>query len=208
MDILLNPNIAYLVLVAGFLLAILALLSPGTGLLEISAVFALLLAGWGVYNLPINPWAMGVLIFGVFPFLLAVRKSGRPVFLVVSILALVIGSAFLFQGNGWQPAVHPILATVVSALTAGFSWVATRKIMEAESSQPSHDLSALLGALGEAKTDLHPEGTVQVAGELWSARSKAFIQADAPVRVIGREGFMLEVEPANGYHPQAAGEHP
>ena len=34
------------------------------------------------------------------------------------------------------------------------------------------DLSALVGQMGEAKTRVHKEGSVQVDGELWSARSQ------------------------------------
>jgi membrane-bound serine protease (ClpP class) len=206
MEILLNPNIAYLLLVAGIVLSLLALLSPGTGLLEIGALSALLLAGWGVYNLPINPWALVVLLVGGLLFILAIRKSGQPIFLVISILALLVGSAFLFRGQGWQPAVNPLLALVVSGLSAGFFWVAARKALEAERMRPTHDLETLIGAIGETKTAIGldtetQEGTVQVAGELWSARSQKPIPADAPVRIIGREGFILEVEPENGQQP-------
>ena len=197
MDILLNPNIAYLLLVSGLVMAALALISPGTGLLEIGALFALLLAGWGVYNIPVHFWALGALLLGAVLFILALRKSSQPVFLVISILALVFGSAFLFRGTGWQPAVHPALAGVVSALTVVFFWVAARKAIEAEQIRPTHDLDVLIGAVGEAKTDIHPEGTVQVAGELWSAHSQNPIQAEASIRVVRREGLILEVEPTN-----------
>lgn len=120
-DFFLDPNIAYLFLVAGFSLAIMAILTPGTGLFEIGALFALLLAGWGVYNLPVNYWALAVLLLGVIPFILAVRRSGRMLFLVIALLALVFGSAYLFRGEmWWQPAVNPILALVVSLLMGGF----------------------------------------------------------------------------------------
>jgi membrane-bound serine protease (ClpP class) len=98
--------------------------------------------------------------------------------------------------------VNPVLALVTSTLTAGFLWIVFRKILETEQMRPTHDLDALIGMLGEAKTDLQLEGTVQVAGELWSARSTSPIQADAPVRVVGREGFILEVEPKDGHQPQ------
>lgn len=195
MDALLNPNIAYLLLVAGFVLAVLAVLSPGTGLLEIGTLFALLLAGYAVYNIPINIWALLILLLGVIPFLLAVRKSGKLVFLVISILALVIGSAFLFRGETWWlPAVNPILAIITSTLTAVFFWIAARKTLEAEEARPTHDLSILIGATGEAKTDIDDTGSVQVSGELWTARSQKPILAGSPVRVISREGFILEVE--------------
>ena len=197
-DILLNPNVAYLLLVAGFTFATLSLLAPGTGLLEIGALFALLLAGWGIYNLPVNFWALGVLLLGVFPFLLAVRRSGRMMFLGISILALVVGSAFLFRGEGWRPAVDPILALLVSVLVTGFFWVVVQKTLEAERARPTHDLDALVGSLGEAKTEVHMEGTVQVAGELWTARSAEPIPDGARIRVIGREGLILDVKPDSG----------
>jgi membrane-bound serine protease (ClpP class) len=192
--ILLDPNVAYLLLVGGVLLAILALLNPGTGILEVAALFALILAGWAVYNLPINPWALLVLLLGVFPFLLAVRRSRRLIYLALAILTLVIGSAFLFQGEGWQPAVHPVLALVVSALAGGFVWLVVTKSLEAVMARPDHDLNRLIGAIGEAKTDIHMEGSVQVAGELWSARSLKPIPAGTPVRVVKMNGFVLEVE--------------
>jgi membrane-bound ClpP family serine protease len=41
---------------------------------------------------------------------------------------------------------------------------------------------------------VHEDGSVQVAGELWSARSEDPIPAGAQVRVLRREGFVLVVE--------------
>ena len=192
--ILLNPNVAYLLLVGGALLAILALLNPGTGLLEITALILLVLAGYGIYNLPINYWALGLLLLGVLPFLFALRKSGQKIYLVISIAALVVGSIFLFQGEGLKPAVNPFLALLVSVLVVGFVWVVTQKTLEAERARPAHDLKQLIDTIGEAKTDIHVEGSVQIAGELWSARSQQPIPVGSRVRVIAREGFILDVE--------------
>jgi membrane-bound serine protease (ClpP class) len=195
MEDVLIANIYYLLLVAGVLLAIMAMFTPGTGLLEAGAVVALLLAGWGIYREPVNLWALFVLFVGVFPFLLAVRRSGRLIFLAVAIVAFVIGSAYLFRSDAWwKPAVHPVLALVVSILAGGYLWLATRKVLEAGSALPTHDLRAVIGATGEAKTAVHNEGSVQVNGELWSAHSEIPIPAGAPVRVLRREGFILEVE--------------
>ncbi len=198
MEILLNPNLFYLLLVAGVLLAIMALFSPGTGLLELGAFFLLLLAGWGIYKVPINLWALGLLVLGVFPFILAVRRSRQIIFLVIALIAFVIGSTYMYQGdsgNWWQPGVHPLLAIVVSILSAGYLWIATVKVLEADRQRPSHDLVSLIGAIGEAKTAIYAEGSVQVAGELWSARSHVSIPDGSFVRVTGREGLILDVEP-------------
>ena len=193
-NILLNPNLAYLFLVGGFSLALMAVLAPGTGLLEIGAFFSLLLAGYAVYNLPINYWAFGFLVLGVFLFIWAVKRSGQIIYLLISILALMIGSAYLFRGEmWWKPAVNIVLTLVTSALAGGFFWIVARNSIKAGTTPHSHGFQGLVGALGEAKTDIHHEGSAQVLGELWAVRSDRPIQAGATIRVVRREGFVLDV---------------
>jgi membrane-bound serine protease (ClpP class) len=196
MDILINPNVAYLLLVVGIVLTIMALFAPGTGILEIGALFVLLLTGWEISQLPINLWALGLLILGVVPFILAVRKSHNIVYLAIALIAFVIGSAYLFQGeNWWQPGVNPVLAVIASILACGFLWIATTKVLETEKMKPRHDLAKIIGQIGEARTDIFSEGSVQIESELWSARSTVEISEGSQVRVVKRDGFILEVEP-------------
>jgi membrane-bound serine protease (ClpP class) len=194
MDFLLDPNIAYLFLLAGVLLGLMALITPGTGIFEVGAFFCLALAGYAVYNLSFNLWALIVLVLSIIPFVFAIQKPKREWFLALSILGLVVGSVFLFATDGWQPAVNPMFAAVSSILYAGFLWIVIQKTLQASHARPSHDLSTLVGQIGEAKTRIHSEGSVQVAGELWSARSEKSIPNGSPVKVVGREGFVLVVE--------------
>ena len=198
MDFLLDPNIAYLFLLAGVLLGLMAIITPGTGMFEIGAFFCLALAGYAVYNLSFNLWALIVLILSIIPFVYAIQKPKREWFLALSILGLVVGSVFLFATDGWQPAVSPLLALVTSVLFAGFLWIAIQKTLQASHAIPSHDLSALVGQIGEAKTRVHTDGTVQVDGELWSARSEKSIPNGSPIKVVAREGFVLIVEKSTG----------
>jgi membrane-bound serine protease (ClpP class) len=196
MEILINPNIAYLILVVGVVLTIMALFAPGTGILEVSALFVLLLAGWEMTQLPINWWALVVLVLGVIPFIFAVRKSQNIAFLIIALIAFVIGSAYLFQGvTWWQPGVNIFLALIVSAMASGFIWIAATKVLESEKLIPRHDLAKIIGETGEARTDILGEGTVQIGSELWSARSSVQIHASSKVKVVKRDGFILEVEP-------------
>ena len=197
MELLQNPNITYLLLAGGLIFAVLALAAPGTGVLEIGALFVLGLAGWGLatYNLPINAWSLVVLMAGLVLFFLAVRRPKQLYLLVISILAVMAGSAFLFRSQTWYiPAVDPFLAATVSLLSGCFFWVAARKVMEAAKTRPVHDLDGLIGAKGEAKTFIFKEGSVQVEGELWSARSDQPIHSGSAVRVLERDGFTLKVE--------------
>ncbi len=194
MEFLLNPNVAYALLVVGFVLALLAIVTPGTGLLEVGAFFLLAMAGYAVYNLGLNWWALIVLVLSIIPFVYATRKPKREWFLALSLLAMIVGSLYLFPSESWLPAVNPVEAIVMSVLAAGFIWFVVRKTVQAHAMRPTHDLGALIGQVGEAKTRIHEEGSVQVAGELWSARSEKAIPAGSYVRVVAREGFILVVE--------------
>lgn len=200
MNILLDPNVAYLLLVGGMILAILALFTPGTGVLELGAVFLILMAGYAIYNLPVNAWALVVLILGVFPFIIALRRWHQWPLLIISLIALVTGSAFMFRTPQGGPAVYPVLALIVSLLAVSFLWFAGRKGLEA-AEQPTASLDDLLGMVGKTRTPVLSEGAVYVGGEEWTARSQIPIPAGASVRVVGRDGLVLLVEPVTPPQP-------
>jgi len=194
MNFLLDPNVAYLLLVGGLLLGILVMFSPGTGVLEIGALFMLAVSAYSIANLTINFWALIVLVVGIVPFILALRRSRQYVFLVIAMAALVVGTVFIFRGQDGGPGINPILGTVISILSAGFVWVVGRRSIEALT-MPVKSLKGLIGKTGEATTDVFAEGSVYVDGEEWSGRSNVFIPAGRPVKVIGREGLVLLVAP-------------
>jgi len=196
MDLLVETNIAYLVLLAGALFSLMAIVTPGSGIFEVAALFFLALAGYAVYNLQFSWWALSILVLSVVPFWHSLRAPRREPFLALSLVMLVVGSVFLFDGPDGAMAVHPTVATVASVLVGAFLWVAVRKSVQASQTRPAHGLEMLVGAAGESKTVVGEEGSVQVAGELWSARSSRAIPAGMPVRVVGREGFVLIVEEA------------
>ena len=194
MDFLLEPNIAYLILMGGVLLALMAIVTPGTGLFEVGAFFCLALAGYAIYNLSFNAWALIVIVLSIIPFIYAIQKPNRELFLGISIFLLVLGSVFLFAADGWKPAVNPFVALLTSGLMSAFLWVVVRKTVQAAGARPSHDLGTLIGLTGEARSKVHEEGSVYVSGEMWSARSDESIPAGSVIRVVRREGFILVVE--------------
>ena len=194
MDFLLNPNVAYLILLGGVLLAMMSLASPGTGLFEIGAFFCIALAGYAIYNLSFNWWALLLLGLSIVPFVYAIQKPKRELYLALSILMLIVGSVFMFPRTADQALVNPFVAIIASGLVAGFLWIAVRKSVEATSAKPTHDLAVLVGQIGEARTKINDEGSVLVAGEMWSARSEKPIPAGSSIRVLRREGFILIVE--------------
>lgn len=196
MEFLINPNVSYVLLILGFMIAVLALFSPGTGFLEIAALFALVLAGYGIANLPVNTWALAILGLSLVPFIAALLQKGklRLVFLGAAVLAFLVGSALLFPWQGWRPGVSPVLILLLSIFALGLSWLMATKSVEAMAARPVFDLNRLVGMTGQASGDIRGEGAVYINGENWTARSKAFIPAGSPVRVIRRDGLVLEVE--------------
>ena len=194
MDFLLDPNIAYLFLLGGVLLAMLALATPGTGFFELGAFFSTALAGYAIYNLSFNWWALVLVVLSIVPFIYSIRRPKHELYLGISILLLAIGSIFFFTTETGGPAVNLFVALTASVLVSGFLWIAVGKSIQAAHARPSHDLEALVGLVGEAKTKVHEEGSVQVDGELWTARSEKTIKAGSSIRVVRREGFTLIVE--------------
>jgi membrane-bound ClpP family serine protease len=193
MEFLTDPNFAYVMLVLGSILILLAIVTPGTGLLEVGAIFSLLLSGYAAFKLGVNLWALVILVLMFFPFIFATRKPKRGIYLAVSILMLVVGSIYLYPTQGFHPAVNPYLAVGVSLFTGVFIWLVVKKTIAAMHTRPSHDLEKLVGQIGEAKTSIKNEGSVQVDGELWTARSEKHISEGKLVRVTGRDGFTLIV---------------
>jgi membrane-bound serine protease (ClpP class) len=194
MEILFDPNIAYILLVLGSILLLMAIVTPGTHLMEGGAILFLALAGYAVYNLGFNVWALIVLVLSLVPFIYSIQKPKRELILAISLVGVIIGSVYLFPSTGFLPAVNPFLALIVSILSGGLVFLAVRKGIQAHHARPLQDLSTLIGKIGQAKTRVEDDGSVQVAGELWSARSDNPIPAGSRVRVVSREGFILLVK--------------
>lgn len=199
MDFLLNPNVAYVILLAGIVLAFFSASTPGTGVGEIAALFCFVFAGYAAYNLSIHLWALVLLALSVPPFILAVRNPSRwLIFLGLNILFLVLGSVFLFASEDSLISVNPLLALFTSGLVSVVMWYVLRQFIAVTTRRPAHDLDALVGEMGTAASDVFKEGSVQVQGELWSARSLLKIPSGSAVRVVSREGFVLVVEKIQG----------
>lgn len=197
MSFLFDPNVAYLLLVLGFILSVLALFTPGTGLLEIGALFTIALAGYAMFHLTVNWWALVLLAAGVIPFVFAIRKSKQWYWLIPAGVLFIVGSIFLVPQDfsfGTQ-AVNPIFAVFMSVIAIGLLWFIGRKTLDAMKAKPTQDLKKLVGQIGEARTEIKTTGTVYVGGENWSARSDTTIHEGSSVKIKERQGLVLIVEP-------------
>jgi membrane-bound serine protease (ClpP class) len=85
----------------------------------------------------------------------------------------------------------------VAVVTGLFFAFAVTKVAQAQRKPAVTGLEGLVGRLAQARTDLDPEGTVFIGGELWYARATGGpIQADEMVEVVAVDGFCLSVRKA------------
>lgn len=190
------PNLFYLCLVLGLWVTALALVSPGTGILEGLALLLLAGAVVGMLTWPVNSLAFIPLILGVVAFIVAlIRRDQSSAWLLAAAILMSLGSIFLFEDAAGGPAVEPVLAVAMSAVTVLFFWVGVRRGLEAQRGAPSVSAATVVGQIGETRSPVHHEGTVYVGSELWSARSEMPIAEGRRVRVVRLDGLVVEVEP-------------
>lgn len=191
---LLDPNVGYLLLMAGVVLAMLALAAPGTGILEVLALVVLGTVGYIASRIGINLWALAILLAAIVPLVFSIRKPKRGWLLVLALVGIVFGSAYLFPFSGFLPSVDLVLVIVTSVLVVGFTWFTARKVLQAANVEPIHNPDKVIGMNGYTKTVVRDSGSVQVDSELYSARSEKEIPAGKWVVVIGRQGLTLLIE--------------
>jgi len=193
MEFLLDPNVAFVVLAAAFFMVIFALLTPGTGFLEILALVLLVLVGYSVANLTVNAWAIVLLLAGVVLVLIALRRSWKWYFLASSILCVIIGMLFVYRGAGNLLAMDPLLALFLSIGMGAFIWIVGRNTSTAFNLSPSSDPDQVIGLTGKALTDIAAQGSVYVDGENWSAIADSRIPKGSQIIVLERIGLVLKV---------------
>jgi membrane-bound ClpP family serine protease len=86
-----------------------------------------------------------------------------------------------------------VLIALMAALAA-FAIITYRMGSRALKRKPVVGLPAMVGARGKTVSDLAPEGTVRIKGELWESRAEGRkISAGTKVTVVGQEGLKLIV---------------
>ena len=189
-----TPDVAYLLLLIGMFGIIFELYNPGIGLAGIIGAIALLLGFYALSVLPTN-WAGVLLIVLAVVFLVVdLHTAGLGVWTVGGIVGLVAGALILFAGDAVDVSIGAIVAGVVGSLVFFISVMTAA--LRVRLRKPITGEEGLIGTIGEAKTDIAPEGTVFTKGTLWRARTmETGIAAGQKVEVKATEGLVLLVEP-------------
>jgi membrane-bound serine protease (ClpP class) len=196
LNILSDPNIAYILLMLGFYGLMFELYSPGAILPGIVGVICLVLAFYSLNTLPINYAGLALILFALLLFILEIKIVSHGVLAIGGIVSLLLGSMMLIRrGAG---AIGQLSWTVIISCTAAttiFFLFIIGMGLKAQRLKPATGSESMIGETGEAKDELNPVGMVFLHGESWQAESlSGAIHLGEKIRVKSRNGFKLFVE--------------
>jgi membrane-bound serine protease (ClpP class) len=197
MEFLINPTIAYLLIVTIVIVLTLMILDNKFTVSRYAIILCLVVVIYELFYLGLNPSALLVVALSPLLFHFAIRQTSVHLALVVlAILMLALGSFYLFLDENGHPVINYRLAGLIFTLYSIFIWITIGRMRNAEGIRLSNNPTSVIGLIGETRTDIeaHSAGSVLVEGELWQARSKKAIPAGSIVRVLRLDGFWLTVK--------------
>ncbi|MDZ4765700.1 MAG: NfeD family protein [Chloroflexota bacterium] len=194
---MIDPNLVYIILIAGLWLLVTAIHVPGTGALEVLTVVALIAAVAMLASMSTN-WGMAVIVVAGTLSALVIPFFGRQYapLAIVGLIAAAFAAYWLFD----EPRVAPTIILLVTGVGFVFHRFALLPALDRQTAHPAMlDDQSMIGTRGVVQRTLTPGGTVYARGEAWSARAvarDARIESGTEIVVVEREGLTLIVEAA------------
>lgn len=191
-----TPEAAFFFLVVGLSIASFEFFAIGPGVAAGVAALSLFLAGWGIVNLPVRPWALGLAVLGWAILTAAYQKGGVLALTVLGAVMLQAAGMFFVEGSGQiDPRWYLVLPSVLAVLF--FFLLAMPTVQRARFSTQTIGRDGLIGERGVALAAFDPDGVVEVRGARWraTAHREAGLSQGSEVVVAGVDGMFLEVEP-------------
>jgi membrane-bound serine protease (ClpP class) len=195
-----DPSVALMLMMLGFYGLILEFGHPGRGVPGILGAIALLTGLYALQLLPVNYAGMALILLGV-GFMVA--EAFAPSFGLLGlggVAAFVLGALILIDTE--QPGFGIPLSLIVSlglgsalliGMTVGMAVKARNRPLVSGSEQ-------LVGRLAEVVDDTPGASWARVHGEIWRVACPAPLRRGQKVRILARQGLVLEVAPADN-HP-------
>ena len=166
-----DPNLVYILFIIGLYGLIYEFFHPGIGFGLAAGGICMALALLGLQILPVNIVGVVLVLFGVLLMVLDAFTPTNGILTTGGVIALLVGSFTLFDipsrtiGLSWST-----IFITVGTMTALFVFVMSKGLL-IQRKRPVTGISGMVGAIGNAHTDLDPDGKVVVKGEYWDARS-------------------------------------
>ncbi len=187
-----NPAIAALLLTIGLNAIIFELSSPGGYVGGVIGVICLLLAFYALGTLNANWTGLGFIALAFILFVIDLKAPTHGALTLGGIVAFVVGAFLLFNTGEMRVPWASIITS--AAATAAFFAFAISKALAAQRRRPAIGLDSLVGATGDVRQPLNPEGMVYVNGELWRAEAESGpLPVGARIVVTAQTGFRLRV---------------
>ena len=188
-----QPMVAYVLLLVGVYGLFFELANPGAALPGVLGGICLLLALFAFQVLPVNTTGLALLLLGL-AFMIA--EAFLPSFGVLGlggIVAFVAGSLLLWDETG--PGYEIPLALILGfALASAAVLIGLATLLLRQRRRPVvSGAEELLGASGVVMAD--DPGRAWVRGESWRVRADRALRHGERIRVVGRDGLTLFVQP-------------
>lgn len=193
--IITNPSIVYLLMMIGFYGLIFELANPGYILPGVVGAICLIIALYAVQVLPVNYAGLALILVGL---AFMAGEMFVPSFGALGIgglIAFVLGSIILFETDTSSYELSIWMIAAVAAVSALFIMAAMGLLIRSLRRNVVSGAEEMIGSIGRALEDCNGEGRVFVHGETWRCRCDQLLHAGDSVRVVNREGLLLEVKP-------------
>jgi len=189
-----DPSIIYLLLLAGLLGVAFEAMHPGIYAPGVIGVICLLIGGYGLNLLPIDYAGLALMLLGLGLMAAEAFVPSFGAFVLGGMSAFVIGSLMMFDAPGMRLPIAVIAgAALVSAALFGIVLVL---LVRTRRRPVASGTETLVGAPGQTSAGWTGQaGEVIVQGERWRARAAEPLQSGQMIRVTGRDGLTLLVEP-------------
>jgi membrane-bound serine protease (ClpP class) len=195
-----DPNVAFLLVMAGLLGLWIELQHPGMILPGVAGLGCLVLAGIAFQILPFSWVGLLMLVLGLGLVVAEVFVSSYGVLLALGLLCMLLGGTMVFdlpEVSDLSVSFWPVLVPVVGSfgLFAALVMFAVGRTLVL---RQTAGVDELIGAVGKVVSDLDPAGKVFIRGEHWNAVSVEPIPRGSRVEVTAVEGLQLRVRRAPG----------
>ncbi|PIQ96353.1 MAG: serine protease [Nitrospinae bacterium CG11_big_fil_rev_8_21_14_0_20_56_8] len=194
LDIISNPNVAYILMMLGLVGLYFELSNPGLILPGVIGGISLILALYAMQTLPINYAGLLLILLGIVLFIAEINVMSFGLLAVGGGISILLGSLMLMDTD--DPALQ-ISKSVLIPTAAFFLLVVVGIIYLARQSHKMKSVAgweALIGAVGVVKAEIDPEGTILVHGEIWNAESEQPVPVGEKVTVEAIDGLKVKVK--------------
>jgi membrane-bound serine protease (ClpP class) len=194
LNVITDPNVAYVLMMLGMLGLFFELSNPGVILPGVIGGISLILAFFAFQSLPINYAGLLLILFGIVLLVAEIKVVSHGVLAIGGVVSMALGSLMLFDAPevGFRVSWW-VIAPMVAATAGLFLFVVTAGV-RALGSPAVTGAEGLIGKSATVRERLAPDGQVMVSGEIWRAIAQGeAVEPGAQVRIVGVEGLTLKV---------------